>query len=417
MAKHPLSRLLYEIGAGAYFAGIGLASSFHPKARLMTRGRRETLARIRERRKPGDRYLWLHASSLGEFEQGRPLIEAVKKEHPEIKVCLTFFSPSGYEVRKNYAGADIVAYLPFDTSSDLRAFLDLLAPEMAIFVKYEFWLNALSLLRERGIPTYLISAKFRPSQPFFKPWGGLFREALKGFTEIFVQEKGSLDLLRSIGIDRVTVAGDTRADRVIEIAEHAEKLPIVEAFAIEKPVLVVGSSWDKDEERYLPFLKEHRGELLTIIAPHEVHEERIVSLLESLKPLKAHRYTKGVPPEGTEVLVIDRIGILSSVYAYGTIAYIGGGFGAGIHNTLEPAVYGLPVLFGPKYGKFAEALSLLERGGAYSIETAEELSEILGRLLSDPAFCQRASREARDFVRESAGATRLILSRLFPPLP
>ena len=413
MAKHPLSRLLYEIGAGAYFAGIGLASSFHPKARLMTEGRKETLSRIKEKRKPGDRYLWLHASSLGEFEQGRPLIEAVKKEHPEIKVCLTFFSPSGYEVRKNYAGADIVAYLPFDTSADLRSFLDLLAPEMAVFVKYEFWLNALSLLREKGTPTYLISAKFRPSQPFFKPWGGLFREALKGFTEIFVQEKGSLDLLKGIGIDRVTVAGDTRADRVIEIAEHAEPLPVVEAFAKGKPVLIVGSSWDKDEERYLPFLKAQRGNMLTIIAPHEVHEERIVSLLESLKPLKAHRYTQGTPPEGTEVLVIDRIGILSSVYAYGTIAYIGGGFGAGIHNTLEPAVYGLPVIFGPRHEKFAEALALLERGGAFSYETEEELSGILSKLLDDPDFCQKAGRAAGDFVRESSGATRTILSKLF----
>lgn len=418
MSRHLFSNLLYNLGTGAYFAGIRLAASFNPKARLMIEGRKETLGRIRVGRKADDRYIWIHASSLGEFEQGRPVIEAIKKEHPEYKICLTFFSLSGYEIRKNYPLADIVVYLPFDHTEELRDFVELLSPEMVIFVKYEFWLGTLALLRRKGIPTYLISAKFRPDQPFFKPWGSIFRDALGGFREIFVQEKGSADLLDSIGIKHVTVAGDTRADRVIQIAENPAPLPIVEDFAskarkAEIPVLAIGSSWDKDETHYLPFLKKHRDKVQAIIAPHETHEERIKSLIDNLSPLKVHRYSEGEVPMGTEVLVIDKIGLLSSVYAHADLAYIGGGFGAGIHNILEPAVYGLPVIFGSKHGKFAEAGALIEKGGAFSYETDEELYPLLDHLITDDEFRRQAGQVSRDFLRESAGATDLILTKLF----
>lgn len=418
MTGHPLSRLLYNLGTGAYFLGIRLAAPFNPKARLMTEGRKETIERLREKRKPSDRYLWMHASSLGEFEQGRPVIEAVKKAHPGYKICLTFFSPSGYEVRKDYPLADIVVYLPFDGSKDLEAFVRLLSPEIVLFVKYEFWLGTLSLLRRMGIPTYLISAKFRPGQPFFKPWGVIFREALGAFKEIFVQEQGSADLLASIGVTNVTVAGDTRADRVIEIARNPARVPIVEKFASEArekglPVLVVGSSWDKDEERYLPFLKKHRDEMRVIIAPHEISGERLRNLEGTVPPLKSRLFSQGEAPVGTEVLVIDRIGLLSSIYAYADFAYIGGGFGAGIHNILEPAVYGLPVVFGPGHGKFAEAGALIKKGGAFSYETEEDLATILEKLLTDGDFRQRAGQASADFLRENSGATRLILSRIF----
>ena len=418
MTRHPLSRLLYNLGTGAYFLGIRLVAPFNPKARLMVEGRKETLGRLREKRKPSDRYLWIHASSLGEFEQGRPVIEAVKKAHPEYKICLTFFSPSGYEVRKDYPLADLVLYLPFDGSRDLEAFVRLLSPEIVLFVKYEFWLGTLSLLRRMGIATYLISAKFRPGQPFFKPWGAIFREALGTFREIFVQEQGSADLLAGIGVTNVTVAGDTRADRVIEIARNPARLPIARRFISEArdeghPVLVVGSSWDKDEERYLPFLKKHRDEIRTIIAPHEIGEERLRSLERATSPLKSHRYSLGEAPTGTEILVIDQIGFLSSIYAGADLAYVGGGFGAGIHNILEPAVYGLPVIFGPEHGKFAEADALIKKGGAFSYETEEELARLLERLLKDENFRQRSGQASADFLRENAGATDLILAHIF----
>ena len=412
---HPISRLLYRLGAGAYFTGVRIAAPFHRKARLMTEGRQGILPAVRQARQKGERYIWMHVSSLGEFEQGRPLIEAIKAAHPEYKICLTFFSPSGYEIRKDYPLADLVTYLPFDTSRDLRQFVDLLSPELVIFVKYEFWLNALFLLREKGIPTYLISAKFRPGQPFFKPWGGLFRSALRTFAHIFVQDSDSLLLLQKIGIDRVTVAGDTRADRVLRISETPRDLPIVRAFRHEaeasgRLVLVAGSSWERDEAHYLPLLKKHTDQVRAIIAPHEVGEERITSLLRSLSPLRTHRYSRGMPPVGTEVLVVDTIGLLSSVYAHGDLAYIGGGFGAGIHNILEPAAYGLPVLFGPRYGKFAEARALVAQGGAFSYETDEELARLLQKLARDDAFRSEASRITLDYLRQSAGATSVILS-------
>lgn len=416
MTRYPFSKALYNLATGVYFSLLKGAAHFHPKARLMVKGRRETPIRLREGRHPGARFVWFHVSSLGEFEQGRPVIEALKKRHPEYKVCLTFFSPSGYEVRKDYPIADLVLYLPFDHSKDLRTFIDTLNPEIVVFVKYDFWLDTLEILRDKRIPTYLISAKFRPDQPFFKPWGGLFREALRGLKEIFVQDEDSLKLLAGIGITKVIVAGDTRADRVLHIAEHPLEVPEAEHFAnnsLGLPILVVGSSWDRDEAHYIPYLKKNVGKLRAIIAPHEIHEGRIQSLLETLSPLNVHRLTYGLPPENTEVLVVDRIGLLSSIYSVADLVYIGGGFGNGIHNILEPAVYGLPVIFGPKYGKFPEAGVLLSRGGAFTYSTEGELIPILDRLVGDEAYRRACGDVSGAFIRESAGATALITKRIF----
>lgn len=412
----------YNLGVTCYTIAIHIISPFLQKARLMVEGRKRTLEEVRKKRIPSDRYVWIHLSSLGEFEQGRPLIEKLKEEHPEYKVCLTFFSSSGYEMCKEYPLADIVSYLPFDTSEELVPFIEIVNPEFVLLVKYDFWLNMLAFLRQKRIPVYLVSAIFRPSQIFFSTRGNLFRQALRGLAHIFVQDKESQSLLEGIGVTNVSVTGDTRVDRVRAIAMTDDTNPVFRLFRqnadkAKCKVLVVGSSWEADEAFYLPLLEKF-SDLRVVIAPHEVREERISELYKICSNrYKTQLYTSVLKDlnrleEETKVLILDTIGLLSTIYRYGDVAYVGGGFGKGIHNTLEPATYGLPILFGPRFQKFIEASTLIEKGGAFSFETKEELDAFFEQLIKSPAKRIYAGKMAKEYVEEQGGATHLTLSQI-----
>ena len=406
--------LLYNIGIGAFTVGVGLAARFNPKARLWIKGRKRIFQRMAAAISPEDKVIWVHAASLGEFEQGRPIIEAIRAQHPEYKILLTFFSPSGYEIRKNYPGADHIFYLPADSPRNVHQFLKIAHPEIAIFVKYEFWLNYLNGLREIGCRTFIVSAIFRRNSIFFKPYGGMFRRALHTFERLFVQNQESQELLAGIGITAVTIAGDTRFDRVAAIAEKAQRLEIVERFAAGAKVFVAGSTWSPDEH-LLARMIGHYPEIKFIIAPHEMDQARIDRFIAE-SPRPAVRYTQCTPQsdlEAAQVLIIDTIGILSSVYQYAHYGYIGGGFGVGIHNTLEAATFGLPIAFGPNYLKFKEACDLIEIGAATSISTFEELEQWLAALVADPSLYAATREKAAGYVASHKGATQKILSVLF----
>ena len=465
-------RYLYNIAIWFYCLAVRIVAMFNRKVRLMWQGEQVAFDKIEGNISEGDRVVWVHAASLGEFEQGRPLIERLKRENPEYKIVLTFFSPSGYEVRKNYAGADVIAYLPLDTPRNARRFVELVKPEKVVFVKYEFWLNYLAELRKKGVDAYIISAIFRPGQVFFKWYGGIFCEGLKAFKMLFVQNDESKELLKGIGIENVIVAGDTRFDRVADIAAAAKRLEIVERFVnaqcttnglelqrkmnnAQLPVLVVGSSWGPDEELLAQYINERAGRMKMIIAPHEVHKERIKELMEKLTCKYAlytdiqkeitdgsQQSTVNSQPALTpsallvplkqgdnkiceanltlnsqfstlnsfDVLVINTIGLLSSVYQYGQVAYIGGGFGVGIHNTLEAAAWGMPVVFGPNYHKFQEAKELIECGAGWSIKNYEECARALDEFFEKNEV---ASKAAAEYVASHTRATELIYNSQF----
>ena len=397
---------IYNIGILFYRLGICIVSCFRPEVKKMRNGEKEAVSKVRETRKDGQKWVWVHAASLGEFEQGRPLIERIKAKEPETKVLLSFFSPSGYEVRKNYNLADLVVYLPLDTPQNARKFIDALKPEKVYIVKYEFWLNYLNNLRKRNIETYIVSAIFREGQVFFKWYGGIFREGLKAFRTLFVQNEESKELLAGIGFDNVVVAGDTRFDRVSDIAKAAKQLPIVNAFAIKEKTLVVGSSWAPDEELLCRWMNKHK-EYKMIIAPHHVEEGRIKEI-ESRLTRKSVRYTECKNVEdvaGADVLIINTIGLLSSIYQYGAVAYIGGGFGVGIHNTLEAAVWGMSVVFGPNYHKFKEAKELIDCNGGFSIKNYDEMENAMQKAFSEPQY----GKNAAVYVQSRIGAADLII--------
>lgn len=404
--------LLYNSGIALYQAGIKLAAKWNEKAGLLSKGQNSSFSILQEKIIPGQKYVWFHASSLGEFEQGRPLIEELKRRSPEQKVVLTFFSPSGYEVRKNYAGADVVLYLPMDTPGNVCRFLDIVKPEKAVFIKYEFWANYLTELQKREIPTYLVSAIFRPQQAFFQWYGGWYRKLLSSFTHLYVQDKPSDELLKSIGVTNVTVAGDTRFDRVAEIAAQAKELPVVEAFAKGRRVLVAGSSWPLDEDVLFDYFNSH-DDLFLIVAPHVTSESHIEDICRKLKRPFA-RYTKTDEQQAAQAdcLVIDCIGLLSSIYRYGQIAYIGGGFGVGIHNVLEAAVYGVPVIFGPNYHKFREACGLIDAGGGFSVSELQQYVNLMDKLLQNDDYLSACGKNSADFVNGNLGATDLIMHKL-----
>lgn len=405
----------YNLGIHLYSCGIRVAAPFVHKANLLVKGRTGLLERIRETLPTGEKIVWIHAASLGEFEQGRPVIEAIRESYPQYKVLLTFFSPSGYEIRKDYNGADWVFYLPADTKRNVRKFLDAVNPVAAIFIKYEFWLNYLDGLRTRHIPTYIISTIFRADSIFFRPYGGVFRKALRSFNHLFVQDAESKELLAGIGITAVSVAGDTRFDRVGKIADGAKRLPILEEFAGESKLLIAGSTWQPDEEILLRLANEN-PEMKFVFAPHEMDEKRIGEMMKSAKG-GAVRYTKyDQEPHANEqqLLIIDTIGILSSVYSYGSYAYIGGGFGVGIHNTLEAAAFGIPLSFGPNYAKFREARELLALGAARSVTSFEELSAWLTELKQSPESYKTAATQAGVYVRSHRGATDMIVREILP---
>lgn len=359
---------------------------------------------------PGEKYIWMHCASLGEFEQGRPVIEAIKKEMPHSKIIITFFSPSGYEIRKNYQHADIICYLPSDTPRNAEKFISLIKPVLVIFVKYEFWHNYISVIRREGIPLLLISAIFRREQHFFKWYGSFFRKIVGNFTEIYVQDQQSADLLRGIGIERVTAAGDTRFDRVLEIAGTARVIPQLESFRGGERMFLAGSSWKPDEEIIARYINSFPGKMKWIFAPHEIDRENIDRLFKlfSVKCVRFSEYNNEA--EDARVMIIDNIGMLSSAYRYAYIAAVGGGFGKGIHNILEPACWGIPVLFGPNHKKFREALDLIKLGGAKPFKSYDDFKSILDRMLSDDNLYRKSAESARKYVRENSGATQKIMS-------
>ncbi len=407
---------MYSLAIHFYAFIIALISPFHKKARIMRLGQWKTNSILREKIDRNAKYIWFHASSLGEFEQGRPMMEKIKAEHPEYKILLTFFSPSGYEVRKNYNGVDVICYLPFDTPYRVKKFLNLANPSIAVFIKYEFWGNYLQELKHRNIPVYIISSIFRRDQLFFQWFGYPYRKMLYCFTHLFVQDDRSAALLKEFGITNVTVTGDTRFDRVLDVRNQARELSPVEHFVCEggkekRLTLVAGSSWPQDEEIMIPYFNEH-PEMKLIIAPHEIHREHLMyieSLLKRPSVRLSDVFHDQSLAEGKDCLIVDSFGLLSSIYRYGTIAYIGGGFGAGIHNTLEAAVYGIPVLFGPKYHKFKEAKDLIKVGGGFSVSDKQSFCEKMDELLTYHEVLEAAGESAGQFVNGNAGATDKIL--------
>ena len=405
---------MYTIGIYFYIFFVKLAALFgHKKAKQMLAGHKEVFKALKEKVKENTNYIWFHASSLGEFEQGRPMIEKIRAEHPEYRVVLTFFSPSGYNPAKNYQQADIVCYLPFDTKRNVRRFLDLLQPKMAFFIKYEFWLNYLLGLNKREIPVYSVSSIFRKEQAFFKAWGGRYRLTLHCFTKLFVQNEASKTLLKSINIENVEVVGDTRFDRVAKILEQARQLPLVDAFVegCDK-VFIAGSSWGADESVYMSYFNAHKDWKL-IIASHEVNDER-VKAIEKQYEGPCVRYSLATIEEVREAkcLIIDCYGLLSSIYRYATVAYVGGGFGVGIHNVLEAAVYGVPVFFGPNNRKFQEARGLIECGGGQEIFGIAEFEQKMNGLVDEPASLVAAGKAAGEYVSSNSGASAKIFKSL-----
>ena len=410
--------MIYNLIIYLYLLGVAVYSRFNEKVRKMWRGEREAFRILREKVDPNAKYVWFHAASLGEFEQGRPLMERLRKDHPEYKILLTFFSPSGYEVRKNYEGADIICYLPLDTITNARRFLRTVRPVMAFFIKYEFWYNYLHILKHRNIPVYSVSSIFRPEQVFFKWYGRQYGRVLKCFTLFFVQNEISKDLLEKIHITNVTVVGDTRFDRVLQIKEVAKYLPIVETFKQDTQVFVAGSSWPPDEAIFIPYFNKH-PEWKMIIAPHvigEDHLRQIEKLLEGRKVMRYSSLTEADLPskkaelQAADVLIIDCFGLLSSIYHYGEIAYVGGGFGVGIHNVLEAAVWDVPVFFGPNNQRFQEAQGLKAAGGGFDFETAEAFTRQMDVFLTDAEQLRIAGVQAGKFVQGLAGATEKVLS-------
>lgn len=405
---------LYNFGLMLYLWAVRLAAPRLPKARLWYEGRKDLYRRMAEAIDPAARVVWIHVASLGEFEQGRPIIEQIRKTHPEYKILLTFFSPSGYEIRKDYKGVDYVFYLPLDTPRNARRFLDAAHPEIAIFVKYEFWLNLLGELRRRQIRTYIVSAIFRRNSVFFRFYGGMWRQALESFDVLFVQNDESKRLLSELGFDNVLVAGDTRFDRVAEIARAAKKIDIVERFKGDKRLFVAGSTWAPDEELLIRLANDN-PDVKFLIAPHEMDESRIERLLSECRG-GALRYTQCTPRTGygsRQVLILDTMGMLASAYGYATWSYIGGGFGVGIHNTLEAATFGLPVAFGPNYLKFKEARDLVTLGAARSVSDFEQLRNWFIPLRDNEEFLLKTSRIAKDYTTRHQGATNIIVRTIF----
>jgi len=405
-------KVLYNLGILIFSALAHLAAPFNSRASFWVKGRKKWAEKIAEKIKPGDSVIWIHCASLGEFEQGRPVIEAIKKEKPGFKILLTFFSPSGYEIRKNYNNADCISYLPADTPGNASKFIGLVKPEFVIFVKYEFWNNYISALYRNKIPLYLISGIFRPGQHFFKWWGSFFRGMLMKFEKIFVQDQRSLDLLLGIGIKKVSLAGDTRFDRVVQIAGTARIIQKLEQFRGDEKLFLAGSSWRQDEEIIAEYINSFPNRMKWVIAPHEIDKSNI-ERIEKLFKVKHVRFSEyDEDSVDARVLIIDNIGMLSSAYRYAYVAAIGGGFGKGIHNILEPACWGVPVVFGPNHERFKEAVDLLNTGGAKTFLTFDDFKKILDLWLSDDKIYTISADIASNYVKVNAGATEIIIKEI-----
>lgn len=413
-------RVFYFIGIALFRLGFFLAASFHAKAKRWQQGRKNLFPELEKAFAENKPTLWFHCASLGEFEQGRPLMEEIRSRYPHYHILLTFFSPSGYEVRKNYAGADYVCYMPSDTPAHAQRFLSIVKPVAAFFVKYEFWYFHLEALRKQNVPHYLVSGIFRERQPFFKWYGNWFRKALQGYAAIFAQDDESLKRVQTISGVTALFSGDTRFDRVLQITAGAKEIQLAGAFADGHKVLVAGSSWPPDEELLVDFLHTNTAVKL-LIAPHEIGEEKINAVIARFRKCKSLqdagsivRFSQADATSAADarVLVIDNVGMLSSLYRYGQIACIGGGFGAGIHNTLEAAVWGMPVLFGPNFEKFNEAKALLKNGAGFTYTDSKTFAAQLNNLLNDPEKLTHAGVQARDFVKSNAGATAIVMGEL-----
>ncbi len=410
---------LYNLIIHAFKIGLQLASPFNPKARLWLEGRKnwEESLKLKVESLNLKNAIWFHCASLGEFEQGRPVIENIKKENPQQKIVLTFFSPSGFEIQKNYPYADLVVYLPSDTPYNSKTFLSILKPKIAVFIKYEFWLNYLFELERNRIPAFLISTVIKKHQPFFKWYGGVFRKALNTYEAIYTQDVYSIELLNELNIKTGVLAGDTRFDRVLQICSSPKKIQEIEEFAKDSFVIVAGSSWEKDEEYLIEsyiLLKEKHPNLKLIIAPHEIDESNIDRLKNLLNKnqLPFHLFSDGLTNCTHSILVVNAIGFLSSIYQYGTVAFIGGGFTNGIHNILEPTVYGLPVLFGPNYKKFNEAFEVIDLNVGFVISNSTELTKQLAVFIEDDKMLSTTSRLAKIYVLNNSGATQKIVTEL-----
>ena len=406
--------VLYRAGIIAYSLAARAASLFNPKARQFVRGRKNWRKNLAGKIETNARYIWVHCASLGEFEQGRPLIEEIKARHPEFRIILTFFSPSGYEIRKNYELADIVTYMPFDSRSNARKFIKMVRPEKVFFIKYEYWYFFMDELKKQNIPLYIVSAIFREDQPFFGKSlrGRWYSRVLHKPAHFFVQDEKSAKLLQTAGIGACTVSGDTRFDRVAAIARAARDIPAVEKFRNGKPMLVAGSTWPPDEGLLAAYINSN--DLKMVIAPHEVTASNL-SHLEQLLKKPAVRFSNAgnVDIEKAQVLIIDSIGMLSSLYRYGSFAYIGGGFGVGIHNILEAAVFGLPVIFGPNHEKFREAVEIKQAGGAFVINDENSLKNVFNNLLENENALENASAACKKYVKGNTGATNTIMDKVF----
>lgn len=408
-----MSYFMYNIIIFLYNLGVIVASCFSEKVRKMRKGELAAFGYLKANVDPNAKYIWFHAASLGEFEQGRPMMEYIRKQHPEYKILLTFFSPSGYEVRKDYAGADLICYLPIDTSHGALMFLHFIRPVMAFFIKYEFWWNYLHILKYLKIPVYSMSSIFRDGQIFFRWYGKEYSKVLKCFTHLYVQNEKSKELLEKIGVKNVTIVGDTRFDRVLDITKNAKKLPLIETFINNSPVLVVGSSWPGDEDVIFPCPCK------LIVAPHNVSDDRINNIISKCHDKKVVCYSQ-VEQSGdmsalaeADVLIIDCYGILSSVYGYGTVTFVGGGFDhTGIHNVLEAAVWEKPVLYGPNYHEYQEGEELIASGGGIELHNAEEFRNVMNELLSDKKYLNSVSVKSANYVKSKTGATRRIIEHL-----
>jgi 3-deoxy-D-manno-octulosonic-acid transferase len=402
---------LYNAGLLAYKTGLQLAAPFNPKARQWVDGRRGWRANLTQKLHGNTAPIaWFHAASLGEFEQGRPVIEAYRMQYPNDKILLTFFSPSGYEVRKNYAGADYVLYLPADTPANTRQFVALVKPRIAFFIKYEFWYNYLRELKAANVPVISFSAIFRPNQLFFKPWGGFYKDLLGHFDHILVQNQESVRLLETIGIQNVTLAGDTRFDRVAQVAAAKKEIRVVQTFKNDEPLLVIGSAWQADMDVLIPFINQFDKPLKSIIAPHDIHEDEIERWRRQLQDSSV-RYSELAADQtpisvDAQTLFIDNVGMLSSLYQYGEFAYVGGAFGKGLHNILEAATFGMPLFFGPNYGKFQEAIDLVSEGAAFPVDNTAAFTAAFAKQYTDRA---KAAYISRDYVQRNIGATGKVM--------
>ena len=408
---------LYNFSIYFYVFYIRIAAWVSPKARLWIRGRKNIFGQIEagleKNKTSGKSKIWFHCASLGEFEQGRPVMESFHEKFPEYEIFLTFFSPSGYEIRKNYTGADYIFYLPSDTVRNAKRFIALVNPSLVVFIKYEFWFNLLDVLKQRNIPTYLVSGIFRPEQHFFQWYGGWFRKKLESFTRFFLQDTDSARLLQSAGFTNVTISGDTRFDRVAAISSHIKNFPIIEQFCVSSRIILAGSTWPEDERIFFPYINGDHNAIKFIIAPHEISESHLRNLSEGIKKIVVKlSEADEINIKEAGVLIIDNIGMLSSLYRYSSVAYIGGGFGAGIHNILEAVAFGVPVVFGPRYEKFREARELAGQQAAFPVVDSSQFEQVIGMLLNDEAKYNYCSRTCRNYILQNKGATEKILENI-----